>query len=110
MPSESISEHPFFKNFLGGGMLPDPPSISMLRMLVAAPPQFHYTLFCPPSAKILKETLLIIMSKFASMTLFVDGTVNQLQDMHLNTLFANLMTLLNLHCLYKDYEHVVIWV
>jgi len=26
-------------------------------MLVAAPPQFHYTLFCPPSAKILKETL-----------------------------------------------------
>ena len=44
------------------------------------------------------------------MTLFVDGTVNQLQDMHLNTLFANLMTLLNLHCLYKDYEHVVIWV
>ena len=38
-------------------MPPDPPSISMLRMLVAAPPQFHYTLFCPPSAKILKETL-----------------------------------------------------
>jgi len=59
MPSESISEHPFFKNFLGGHA-PRPPSISILRMLVAAPPQFHYTLFCPPSAKILKETLMII--------------------------------------------------
>ena len=28
---ESISEHLFFKNFLGG-MPPDPPSCSMLRM------------------------------------------------------------------------------
>jgi len=33
MPSDSISEHLFFKNFLGG-MPPDPTSISMLCMLI----------------------------------------------------------------------------
>ena len=32
-PSDSISEHLFFKSFLGG-MPPDPSSISMLRMLI----------------------------------------------------------------------------
>ena len=53
--NQSQSIH--FSKIFWGGMPPDPPSISMLRMLVAAPPQFHYTLFCPPSAKILKETL-----------------------------------------------------
>ena len=33
MVSDSISEHLFFKIFLGG-MPPDPPSFSMLRMLI----------------------------------------------------------------------------
>ena len=33
MVSDSISEHLFFKMFLGG-MPPDPPSFSMLRMLI----------------------------------------------------------------------------
>jgi len=51
-------------------------------MLVAAPPQFHYTLFCPPSAKILKETLLevILSTKHAEQAMkFSVGS-----DLHLN--------------------------
>jgi len=37
-------------------------------MLVAAPPQFHYTLFCPPSAKILKETLMVFFCVDVNLT------------------------------------------
>ena len=33
MPLDLISEHVILKNFLGGGMPPDPPRDSMLHML-----------------------------------------------------------------------------
>ena len=51
IPPDSISEHLFFKIFLGG-MPPDPPSISMLRMLIvlctmAKSLYFNYVLQVP---------------------------------------------------------------
>ena len=77
MASDSISEHLFFKIFLGGHA-PRPPSISMLRMLIVhngayflmplgfasrkiirRPPVIQYISFGPPLTKILKETLVV---------------------------------------------------
>ena len=53
MLSNAISELLLFKNFLGGGMPPDPPSNSMLRMLtvlctlsVASISQYYHLISC----------------------------------------------------------------
>ena len=52
-------------------MPPDPPSISMLCMLVVAPPQSYYTSFRPPLTKI--PWLSLLLAYFLYKMSIIDG-------------------------------------